>query len=85
MALAEAHGLMPTAEEIRVIERKAMEPQPFRLRRTFWNYPALAAFQSRRLTQLVYLSRFSDAIHRTMYLVRPRAVGLEPLTEIAAE
>ena len=85
LALAEAQGLLPAVEEIGVIEAGAMAPQPFHLRRTFWNYPALAAFHSRRLTQLVYLSRFSDAIRRAMYLVRPRAVGMETMTELRAE
>lgn len=85
LAAAERQGLLPDLDEIRLVEAGPVRPCAFRLRRTFWNYPALAAFHSRRLTRLVYLSRFSEVIHRAMYLVRPRGAGSEPLTEIAAE
>lgn len=85
LAAAERQGLLPDLDEIRLVEAGPAKPRAFRLRRKFWNYPAMAAFHSRRLTQLIYLSRFSDVIHRAMYLVRPRAAGSEPLTEIAAE
>jgi uncharacterized protein (DUF362 family) len=85
LAAAERQGLLPGLDEIRMIEPAPLRPDPFRLRRTFWNYPALAAFHSRRLTELVYLSRFSDAIHRAMYLARPRAVEPATATELAAE
>jgi len=85
LAEAERQGLLPGLDEIRVIEAGPMKPHRFDLRRTFWNYPALAAFHSRRLTRLVYLSRFSNAIHRAMYLVRPRAVEPQSMTELSAE
>ena len=85
LASAERLGLLPALDEIRMIEAARMKPRQFRLRRTFWNYPALAAFYSRRLTELVYLSRFSKAIHRAMYLVRRRAVAPQSVRELAAE
>lgn len=85
LGAAEQQGLLPHPDEVRLIDAGPVRPHAFRLRRTFWSYPALAAFHSRRLTELVYLSRFSDAIHRAMYLIRPRAVGTELTAEIASE
>jgi uncharacterized protein (DUF362 family) len=44
----------------------------FYLRRTFWNYPALFAFNSRVLTYLFYLSPIEKLLHKTMYLFRKK-------------
>jgi hypothetical protein len=47
----------------------------FVLKRNFWNYPALAAFHSRRLTHLFYFSKLAKPLHDIMYMVRRRPIS----------
>ena len=46
----------------------------FVLKRNFWNYPALVAFRSKKLTDLVYFSKWAQLIHDIMYTVRKRPI-----------
>ena len=46
----------------------------FVLKRNFWNYTALGAFRSKKLTYLVYFSRLAKLIHDIMYIVRKRPI-----------
>ena len=71
---AKKRGFLPTEEEIEVDGDIQSLRQRFFLRRTFWNYPALIAFYSLRMTQLVYLSKFSKLIHDVMYFFRKRPI-----------
>jgi len=64
------YGLLPPADAIEVIGNTDSLARRFVLRRNPWNYPALAAFHSRRLTQLFYFSGWAKGLHNLMYLVR---------------
>ncbi len=49
----------------------------FTLKRSIWNYPALAAFHSKFLTQLFYLSGWAKSLHYIMYLFRKRPIEID--------
>lgn len=74
--LKEAHklGFVPERSEIEVIGDLESLKRPFKLRRTFWNYPALIAFKSSYLTHLVYFSRWAKLLHDIMYTFRKRPI-----------
>jgi uncharacterized protein (DUF362 family) len=69
---ARALGLMPEPSDVDVVGDRQALRREFTLRRNFWNYPALAAFKSKRLTRIVYLSRVSKLLHDIMYTFRRR-------------
>jgi uncharacterized protein (DUF362 family) len=73
MAAAQ-RGLVPKEEAIEIIGDIDSLKRQFRLKRTFWNYPALVAFYSSRLTHLVYFSRWAKVIHDIMYTFRKRPI-----------
>jgi len=72
---AEQNGLMPKREEIRIIGNPAGLKRKFTLSRNFWNYPALAAFNSSSLTNLFYFSMWAKLLHDIMYSVRKRPIS----------
>ena len=67
-------GLIPQKKDIMIHGDIGSLKNDFKLSRTFWNYPALTAFHSKRLTHLFYLSNWSDLLHRIMYTFRKRPV-----------
>jgi uncharacterized protein (DUF362 family) len=69
---AAEYGFVPKKEEMTVVGETAGLKRKFVLRRSFWNYPALAAFRSRKLTQLFYLSKISKLLHVIMYVFRKK-------------
>ena len=71
---AEHYGYMPTRNEINIIGNVDALKRKFVLKRTFWNYPALAAFHSRNLTQLFYFSMWAKLLHDIMYTFRKRVI-----------
>lgn len=71
---AQKQGYLYEEKNIAIIGDISGLKRHFQLNRNFWNYPALVAFHSKWLTQLVYLSRFSDAIHDLMYTFRKRPI-----------
>jgi uncharacterized protein (DUF362 family) len=71
---SEKYGLIPKPEEISIRGDVRQHQRKFKLKRNVWNYPALLAFQSRSLTNFVYLSRYSKLIHDLMYLIRRRPI-----------
>lgn len=74
---AARQGAVPPASAIRIMGTVPPVDPPFRLRRQFWNYPALAAFQSSWLTRVVYLSDWAKLLHDIMYLFRKRPIRLD--------
>lgn len=72
---AKAHGFLPDRKDIEIIGDPAYLKREFRLRREFWNYPALAAFQSKNLTHLFYFSRWAKLLHDVMYTFRERPIS----------
>jgi len=66
------YGLLPPGDAIEVIGNIDSLASKFVLRRNPWNYAALAAFRSRRLTHLFYFSKWAKGLHELMYLFRPR-------------
>ncbi len=76
LKMAARYGLLPNREDIEVIGD--MEPliRKFVLERNFWNYPALAAFHSKKLTHLFYFSRWAETLHKVMYLFRKRPMDV---------
>jgi uncharacterized protein (DUF362 family) len=70
------YGFIPKREEIEVEGDLGSLIRKFTLRRSFWNYPALAAFRSSGLTHIVYFSKWAKPLHDIMYTLRKR-----PITE----
>lgn len=68
-------GFIPNRKEIIIIGDEELLKKKFVLRRTFWNYPALLAFHSKRLTHLFYFSKFAKILHKIMYLFRERPIN----------
>jgi len=68
------YGLVPDERTMRVLGSPEALARSFHLRRGFWAYPALAAFHSKHLTRLFYLSRYAKAMHDVMYTFRKRDI-----------
>lgn len=71
---ADKYGLIPKRENIDVIGDIEALKKNFVLKRELWNYPALAAFHSKRLTYLFYFSRWAKFLHDIMYIFRERPI-----------
>ena len=71
---ADEYGFMPKKDQINVIGDLDKLKQPFVLKRDIWNYPALAAFYSSKLTHLFYFSAWSKLLHDIMYTFRKRPI-----------
>ena len=65
-------GFIPDRKEISVIGDLGSLKRDFSLKRNFWNYPALFAFNSNRLTHFFYFSRYAKILHDIMYLFRKK-------------
>jgi len=72
---AGADGLVPHRNGIEVIGDIGKMKQKFVLKRNVWNYPALAAFHSEKLTYLFYFSRWAKVMHDIMYTFRTRPIA----------
>lgn len=74
LKMAERYGYMPRREDINIIGDIEGLKRKFALKRELWNYPALAAFNSKKLTYLFYFSRWSKILHDIMYTFRKRPI-----------
>jgi uncharacterized protein (DUF362 family) len=74
LKMAHRFGYLPKREEIEIIGDINNLKRKFILKRTFWNYPALAAFRSKNLTYLVYFSMWAKLLHDIMYTFRKRPI-----------
>ncbi len=74
LKMSQKYGLIPKKEDIKVIGNIEPMKADFVLKRNFWNYPALAAFHSKKLTHLFYFSRLSKFLHDVMYTFRKRTI-----------
>ena len=74
LKMAAKHGFIPKREDIEVIGDIESLKKKFVLKRNLWNYPALAAFHSKRLTYLFYLSKWAKPLHDIMYTFRNRPI-----------
>jgi uncharacterized protein (DUF362 family) len=74
LRMAEKYGFIPGRSDIKIIGDIEALKKKFRLKRDFWNYPALAAFHSKGLTQFVYLSKWAKLVHDVMYAFRKRPI-----------
>jgi len=72
LKLAHQLGYIPGKNDVEIIGDNKSIAREFKLKRNFWNYPALAAFRSKKLTHLFYLSRWSKLLHDIMYTFRER-------------
>jgi uncharacterized protein (DUF362 family) len=68
------YGYVPDERSTKIVGNPETLARRFHLRRGFWTYPALAAFHSRRLTHLFYLSRYAKVMHDVMYTFRKRDI-----------
>ncbi len=75
LQMARKNGYAPSPDEIEVMGPLDQLRRVFTLHRSFWSYPALVAFHSRRLTRFVYLSVFSKFLHDVMYTFRKRPIS----------
>lgn len=74
LRMAEKYGFIPKRENIDIIGDIEFLKRKFVLNRNFWNYPALAAFHSKNLTNLFYFSKLSKLLHDIMYTFRKRPI-----------
>jgi hypothetical protein len=74
LKMAEKYGFIPGRNEIQIIGDPDSLRRKFTLKRNFWNYPALAAFHSRKLTHLFYFSVWAKLLHEVMYTFRKRPI-----------
>lgn len=74
LKIASKYGFIPKKEEIEIIGNIDILKKKFVLKRNFWNYPALAAFRSKSLTNLFYFSRWAKLLHNIMYSFRKRPI-----------
>jgi len=65
-------GFIPDRKEIKIMGDLEPLKRNFSLKRNFWNYPALLAFNSKHLTNFFYFSRYAKFLHDVMYLFRKR-------------
>jgi len=65
-------GFIPGRKEISIIGDLGLLKRDFSLKRNFWNYPALLAFNSKQLTNFFYFSKYAKFLHDVMYLFRKR-------------
>lgn len=72
LKMARKYGLLPDREDIKIIGDIEGLKRKFVLRRNFWNYPALVAFHSKKLTHLFYFSQWAKMLHDIMYMFRKR-------------
>ena len=74
--LREADNLsfIPGRKEIKIVGDLEPLKRDFSLKRNFWNYPALLAFNSKRLTHFFYFSKYAKFLHDVMYLFRKRSL-----------
>jgi uncharacterized protein (DUF362 family) len=68
------NGFIPKRDQIEIIGDIHSLNRKFTLNRNIWNYPALAAFHSSKLTYLFYFSKASGALHDIMYTFRKRPI-----------
>lgn len=74
LRMAAKYGFIPRREDIEVIGDIESLKKKFILKRDVWNYPALAAFHSKRLTHLFYFSNYAKLLHDIMYTFRKRPI-----------
>jgi uncharacterized protein (DUF362 family) len=74
LKMAEKYGFMPIKDEIKIIGDPKSLRRKFTLKRNFWNYPALAAFRSKKLTHFFYFSMWAKLLHDVMYTFRKRPI-----------
>jgi len=67
-------GFIPDQKEISVIGDLKPLKRNFLLKRNFWNYPALLAFNSKWLTHFFYFSSYAKILHDIMYLFRKKNI-----------
>lgn len=72
LAAAKREGILPSSlDEISINnDLQKFITQKFCLKRTFWNWLALAAFNNYFLTKLVYDSFMAGPIHKVLYAIR---------------
>jgi len=75
LKMAERYGYMPKREDIKIVGDIDSLKRKFTLKRNLWNYPALAAFNSRTLTYMFYFSRWANPLHNIMYTFRKRPIS----------
>ena len=66
---------MMKREAINVVGDIDALKRKFTLRRNLWSYPALAAFHSKKLTDLFYFSKCAKPLHNLMYSLRKRPIN----------
>lgn len=74
LKIAGEYGFIPKREDIEIVGDIELLKRKFVLKRDFWNYPALVAFQSKKLTHLVYFSKWAKILHDIMYTFRKRPI-----------
>ena len=72
LKMARKYGFLPDREDIKIVGDIEGLKRKLVLRRNFWNYPALAAFYSKKLTHLFYFSQWAKMLHDIMYMFRKR-------------
>ena len=74
LKMAERYGYIPKREDVEIVGHIYALKRKFTLKRNLWNYPALAAFHSSKLTHLFYFSAWAKLLHDIMYTFRKRPI-----------
>src|SRR3989338_9178912 len=74
LKMAAKYGFIPNREDTQVIGDIESLKRKFVLKRNIWNYPALTAFHSPKLTHLFYFSIWAKLLHDVMYTFRKRPI-----------
>ena len=74
LKMAGKNNFLPAREQIKEVGDIAAFKRKFTLKRELWNYPALTAFHSSKLTHLFYFSSLAKLLHDIMYTFRRRPI-----------
>ena len=74
LKFAERRGYIPKQKDVSVVGDIDSLRRKFKLRRNFWNYPALIAFHSKGITKFVYFSKWAKLLHEIMYTIRKKPI-----------
>lgn len=75
LKMATEYGFLPKREDIEIVGDLESPKRKFVLKLNLWNYPALAAFNSEKLTHLFYFSKWAKLLHDVMYTFRKKPIN----------
>jgi len=78
-------GYLPNEKEIKVVGDINKLKRKFILKRVFWNYFPLIAFNSPKITHFFYFSKWAKLLHDIMYTFRKRPISQNSMEKTKRE